>query len=81
MTVTRPKTCVLEYRDGRYVGCGRCDECHDGITSQIESDASEGYITEAEAIERHAANDALYGVVPFSTRHGLAPYYQEEHRP
>lgn len=56
----RPKVCVLRYENGAYVGCGKCDACHDADAAAIEDGVRDGLMTEAEADLAHAENDKHY---------------------
>lgn len=77
---THPKTCE-KIENGESTGCGQCYGCHDKTVSDVVMALECGFITEAAADAALAENSARYGVTPFSVQHGLAPYYEEEHRP
>jgi hypothetical protein len=54
--------CVAEFIDGSYDTsmCG-CEDCRQAEYEAVEHDVESGSISEAEALERHALNDATRG--------------------
>lgn len=54
--------CVAQFVDGSWdcSMCG-CEDCRQAEYEAVEHDVESGSITEAEALERHALNDAVWG--------------------